>query len=181
MNLRTPLFALSASALVALLAASPCQAAESGSAKPPSFEAQSAATQAVAERYLRAYVAKDWDALGAELAEQGSFHDAAARLVFGELHPRGRKAVLDYFRQVYSVLTTHEFKLERAFFSGDYAVFSAVADWSFAPSGQPAVRSKTPIVITLRVQNGQVLEHVDLTDYHPYLAAYRDALAAQPR
>lgn len=138
---------------------------------PPRYTQASAQTRDIAERYFQAYLRKDWAQLEPLMAEQIQFRDTTAALVFGALDQAGKPRLTQYFRQVYPYIETHEFKLERSFFAGQQAVFVGVSDWSFAPPGQPAVRSRTPIVIALQVQGGQVIEHLEMGDLQGYVEA----------
>ena len=62
---------------------------------PSSFSQASQETQAVADPYFKAYIARDWDHLEPLLADQGGFADPTATLVFGPVKFEGKQATLD--------------------------------------------------------------------------------------
>jgi hypothetical protein len=103
--------------------------------------------------------------------EQIVFRDPTAKLVFGELGQQGKSRLLAYLKATYPYIETHSFKLERSFFAGEQAVFIGVSDWSFAPPGQPVVRSVIPLVIAFQVKEGKIVEHLEMGDLQPYLDA----------
>ena len=140
----------------------------------PTFAQVSQATAKVAEAYFAAYVARDWDRLAPLMAPAGSFSDPTARIVFGSLEHRGGAAVLAFFRESYAGLSRMNFHRTRAFFSGDVAVFEGKLDWTLQlGEGKEVVVDGMPFVTTLKVEDGQVVEHRDLADYHAFTAAYR--------
>ncbi len=142
---------------------------------PPPYGLVSDSTRAVAEPYLQAYVSKDWDALEALLAEEASFRDPTAELVFGGRLTSGRDAMMTKFRTGYAGVEM-SFEPTRTIFSGRYAILEGKLSWSSMMQGGMKVDSPdTPYVLILRVEGGKVVEHRDYTDYHPFIAAYRKA------
>ena len=138
------------------------------------FSAASAASEKVGEAYFAAYVARDWDRLEQLLAEGGSFADPTAALVFGPVQNTGKVEVLKKFREGYVAITHMSFNRSRAFFSGHHAVFEGTLDWSLKlKSGKLVVTKAMPLVTVLRIEDGLVVEHRDLADYHPYIDAHR--------
>ncbi|MDC8771824.1 nuclear transport factor 2 family protein [Roseateles albus] len=137
----------------------------------PDYQSASAKTKAIAEAYLHTYIQQDWVHLGEMMDEQISFRDPSAKLVFGELGQEGKSRLIGYFKATYPYIETHSFKLERSFFAGEQAVFIGVSDWSFAPPGQPVVRSVIPLVIAIQVKHCLVVEHLEMGDLQPYVDA----------
>ncbi|MEJ6007553.1 nuclear transport factor 2 family protein [Paucibacter sp. AS339] len=133
------------------------------------YRALSAQTRDVAERYLQAYLSRDWPRLFPLMAEHIHFADPTAKMVFGDLSQQGKPALTKYFTEVYPYVETHAFKRERSTFAGQHAVFIGESDWSFSLPGQAPVRSKTPLVLTLTVENGLVTQHQELADFQSYL------------
>ncbi|MCV2369813.1 nuclear transport factor 2 family protein [Roseateles oligotrophus] len=133
------------------------------------YAALSSETRQLAERYLQAYLRKDWATLEPLMAEQIRFLDPTAKLVFGDVDQHGKPALLKYFHTVYPYIDTHEFKVGSSFVAGNKAVFIAETDWSFAHPGLPVVRSKAPIILTLTVEDGRVIEHTEMADLQSFL------------
>lgn len=158
--------------LLLALAGAPAHATEP-TATPPSYTQVSAQTRQVAERYFQAYVRKDWASLFPLMGEQIRFRDPTATLVFGDLDQAGRPALQQYLAEVYAYIDVHAFRLDRSYFAGQQAVFIGESDWTIAIPGESPIRSRTPIVIALKVQGGQVLEHLEMAD----LQAYVDGVA----
>jgi len=134
-------------------------------------------TRQVAERYLQAYLSRDWAQLFPLMAERIHFADPTAKMVFGDLSQQGKPALMKYFSEVYPYVETHVFKRERSTFAGQHAVFIGESDWSFSLPGHAIVRSKTPLVLTLTVENGRVTDHQEIADFQSYLSG-RQQLAA---
>jgi hypothetical protein len=162
---------------VALLLSSAAQA-QTSPERAPTFEQISEQTREVAERYFQAYVAMDWARVATLLAEQASFSDPTATTVFGQVAHRGKTAVLKGFTEGYAALQQMRFVPQQRFFSGRHAVFSGQLDWTMKLDNGRLVHTVMPLVTTLRVEDGLVLEHVDLADYHPFVVALRQARAA---
>jgi ketosteroid isomerase-like protein len=138
----------------------------------PSFGQTSSATRVVAERYFNAYVARDWERLEPLLADEAAFSDPTAALVFGTVKREGKAATLKNFKEGYAAIRHMEFHPLRTFVSGEHAVYEGTLDWTLAlKDGKQAVTLGMPFICVLRVVDGRVLEHRDLADYAPFLAA----------
>lgn len=131
---------------------------------------QSKQSKLVGEAYFSAYIAKDWDKLSSLLSDQGQFSDPTAELVFGSVKKVGKDKVMRLFRENYAPLSM-KFLPSRTIFSGNYAIFEGILDWSYEQDGQ-TIRTIMPFITKLHIKNGKVLEHLDLADYHPYLANF---------
>lgn len=141
------------------------------SAQPkPNYIETTRATRPVAEAYFAAYMAKDWNTLGSHLAEQANFLDPSAQLVFPGALQQGKSAVLKFFREGYEG-TVLKFKPERVWFSGHYGLFEGKLDWTSEVAPGKTIHMKdVSFLVTLRVEDGKVVEHRDFADYHPFLA-----------
>ena len=140
----------------------------------PSYDQASQATKNVADAYFKAYIARDWDRLEPLLSKTVGFVDPTAALVFGSVKVQGKAATMKKFRTGYAAIRHMEFHQIRAFHSGEYAVYEGTLDWTLElDNGKQAVTKGMPFVTVLRVVNGHVLEHRDLADYAPFLAAMR--------
>jgi hypothetical protein len=142
------------------------------------FEHAASATQSVAEPYFAAYIARDWHRLEPLLADTGRFSDPTALPVFGVVLHEGKVAALKNFRDGYASITHMAFHQSRMFFSGQHAVFEGTLDWTLSlGEGKHAVTKGMPFVTVLKVVNGQVVDHQDLADYAPFVAAVRKVRA----
>lgn len=130
------------------------------------YFAQSERSKQVGEAYFNAYLKKNWDELGTLLADQGNFTDPTARLVFGNVDVTGKAEVLRYFRENYAKITM-KFLPARKVYSGHYAIFEGSLDWTY-PGENGTVRVVMPFTNILHIENGLVVKHTDLADYHPY-------------
>ncbi|MBT9503586.1 MAG: nuclear transport factor 2 family protein [Burkholderiaceae bacterium] len=142
-------------------------------AEPGPYVRQSEQTRQVAEPYFKAYLNRDWDTVAGLLAEQASFGDPTATLVFGGVQHQGRQAVLKLFRESYAAIVQMRFQARHSFHSGHYAVFSGDLDWTLRMQDGREVRSVMPFVTSLRIEDGKVIQHQDLADYAPFLSAVR--------
>ena len=112
------------------------------------------------------------------MSDAGGFVDPTAALVFGSVKVEGKAATLKRFRTGYAAIRHMEFHQMRAFYSGEYAIYEGTLDWTLElRNGKRAVTRGMPFVTVLRVARGRVLEHQDLADYTPFLAAMRAAQA----
>lgn len=143
----------------------------------PSYAEASAATAPVAEAYVTAYTTRDWDTLEAHLAEDASFEDPTATLVFGGIRSDGRAAMMERFRVGYASLTHMEFERSRTIVAGDVAVYEGALAWGLDLGNGTLVESVTPMVIVVTVKDGKVVTHRDYVDYAPFLEAVREARA----
>jgi len=156
--------------LPALTLATPLAAQSSPAA---TYLAASDSSQAVGERYLKAYVALDWEAVEGMLAENASFQDPTAELIFGGRLISGRAGMMSFFRQNYAGLEM-SFVESRAVYSGHYAIIEGELTWSAPLQDGPRVTSKDgAFVLILRIEGGKVVEHRDYTTYKPYIEAMR--------
>lgn len=139
----------------------------------PSFDDTSVATQAVGQAYFDAYIARDWDALEPLLADNGSFLDGTAELVFGGALADGKPAMMTLFREGYEGITRMSLRPLRSIHAGHYSIFEGELDWAMMLSADREVASVMPFITILRIENGQVVEHRDYADYAPFIAAAR--------
>lgn len=160
---------LAASCLVHAQAPDPASPAPPA---PPSYLESSAASRAVGERYFAAYIDKRWDDLAPLLAEHAQFIDPTAESVFGKVERVGKPAVMENFRANYANLSM-AFTAQRVIHSGAYSVFEGELTWRMALPKRTLQINRMPLVTILRIEQGRVVEHRDLADYHPFLEAER--------
>lgn len=165
----TPLrYALLTCALVtSILSTGPAQAAEP---PPANFADLSQINESIGKRYFTAYINKDWDTLEPLLAENGSFEDPTATLVFGAVAQSGRAAMLKNFRENYGAISMR-FDLKREMFAADHALFEGELNWTYQLPKRQIVTEKMPMVILLKIENGVIVSHRDFADYRPFIEA----------
>ena len=139
------------------------------------YAAVSAATAPVADAYFAGYISRDWDALEQLLAEGASFQDPTATHVFGGVLSEGREAMMQRFRVGYAGITEMDFVTDRRMVSGDIAIYEGALHWGLDLGDGTVVRSVTPMVIVLTVEDGKVVRHRDYVDYAPFVEAVREA------
>ena len=160
--------------LAAFLLAAGMLAAGDAPAQPtPTYRETSARTKEVGERYFAAYIAKDWATVGELLAENGSFADRTAELVFGSTLQQGRAATLAFFGKGYEGVQMR-YRPTRAIHTGHHAVYEGSLDWTLRlGDGRTITTEAMPFVVILRVEAGRVVEHRDYADYHPFVENLR--------
>ena len=125
----------------------------------------------VGGEYFAAYIARDWDSIEPLMADENSFHDDSAALVFGSVEYLGKENVLRGFREGYAGITHMKFTSLREMHAGHFAIFEGSLDWGVNVGGGRVVNSEMPFVVILRIENGKVTEHRDYADYSPFIAA----------
>lgn len=140
---------------------------------PPDFPSLTAATAEVAGRYIDLYYRLDFDGMEKLLADDVSFEDPTARLVFGSDLSDGKAAVMENFRTGYAGIKSMNFTPTRNFASGEFAVFEGEISWTFSNSaGKEITIRGMPIMQVIQVRGGQVCLHRDYGDYRVFMAQY---------
>jgi ketosteroid isomerase-like protein len=120
---------------------------------------------AVAEAYLAAYEAQDFDALRTLYAENAVFIDPTSADVQPITPPiswRGRETIIEGLRSW--GVARMDYTLDRSFHASGQVVFDGTSDVVYqTPNGELTYRF--PIITILTVEDGQVTEHRDYTDY----------------
>jgi hypothetical protein len=133
----------------------------------------------VGDAYFAAYIAKDWDRLAPMLAPDASFADPTAQQVFeNSVAWVGKDVMLQKFRSAYAPLTM-KFTPLRTVHSGTYALYEGTLDWTLNLPKR-SIRSSMPFVSILRIEKGLVVEHRDIADYRPFIAAEIASRPAAP-
>ncbi|AUN31055.1 nuclear transport factor 2 family protein [Niveispirillum cyanobacteriorum] len=141
----------------------------------PTFAQVTADSSPVADAYFDAYTRLDWDRLEPLVADGASFQDRTAELVFGSVGATGKPAMMKLFREGYAGITKIIFKPMRRIHTGHYGIFEGDLNWATKMPDGRIVESTTPFLVTIRVENGKVIEHRDYADYAPFLAAVLQA------
>lgn len=146
------------------------------SAAAQSYAEASEMTRTIADEYFNAYVGLDWDRLEPLLADDASFKDPTARLVFGGVGATDKTAMMSLFREGYAAITEMKFEEDRRIIAGDVAVFEGSLTWTAIHRGGVPVTATLPFVTIIEVKDGKVVSHRDHGDYTPYLEARAEAL-----
>lgn len=140
----------------------------------PSFKDSTAITRIVAERYIQHYTAVSFDSLEWYMHPDYNFLDPTAEYLFGWNPVIGKEKAAAFFRANYSGLKHPHATITRRIFSGNLAVFEMDFAFSFEPAaGKPLINIKMPLVTTVKISGGKVIEHRDYGDYTVYLAQVR--------
>lgn len=138
------------------------------------YVATSQTTQAVAEPYFLAYIARDWGALESLLHPDARWHDPTAEQLFSQAPTQGRVNTLKHLRRAFAGIVDMQAQVQRRMFSSHYAVYVVALDWTvLLQDGQRMEIAGTPLVVTLRIRDGKVYSHTDYADYHPFITTYQ--------
>lgn len=166
--------AFAALLLAAAFGLVPCPARAGGESD---YESLSARSGEIGARYFEAYVGLDFDRLEALAGEDISFWDPTAERVFGGARRQGKTEVMQLFREGYAGLSM-QFEESRRFASGHYAVFEGELTWTLRLPKREILTRHMPFITTLRIEDGHVVEHRDLADYHGFVEAERSSRPA---
>ncbi|WP_427969256.1 nuclear transport factor 2 family protein [Altererythrobacter sp.] len=135
------------------------------------------ATASVADAYFADYIALDWDGLEPLLAEDASFADPTAELLFGNPPTEGRAAIMEKFRKGYASISQMSFAQDRAIHSGNMALYEGTLSWTLNFADGNVVSTSMPFVAMIRVEDGKVVSHRDYGDYANFIEAMRELRA----
>ncbi len=164
---------LIAGALLAAAAVAPFTAATAQDDARPTYADQRAETIKLADAYMSAYIALDWDALEPLLADDASFADPTAELVFGNAPAEGKDAMIAKFRKGYASISRMSLLQDRAVYGGNIALYEGTLSWTLHFRDGNVLDSKMPYVAIIRVEDGKVVSHRDYGDYTPFIAGMR--------
>ena len=121
--------------------------------------------QDVAERYLAAYSRLDFEDMRALYAPNATFIDPTSFAVLApeqRIDWQGADAIIDGISNW--GLTALDYRIQRTYEASGQVVFDAVVDVTYGPgSGNRTFRYG--IVTIIQIENGQVIEHRDYTDF----------------
>ncbi len=140
-----------------------------------SFERNTEITKNVAGKYFNYYMALDWEKIEPLMHDEIEFDDPTAELAIGWQKKPGKANVMKHFREDYASIVNMTPNLTRSFFSGDVAVFEMNLEFSFNGRNDKVITIKMPLVTTLKLKDGKVIEHKDLGDYREYLKQLAEA------
>jgi hypothetical protein len=128
----------------------------------------------IAESYLNALYAFDFDALQTLLASDATFNDPTGESLAGtEISYLGRDAIISGFEASSAILRDASFEVHGGFDSGEYVVLNLT--YRFEVNGEAFgtpgawIPIAMPAVTILRTINGIVLEHLDHADYDEFM------------
>jgi|CXWL01.1.fsa_nt_gi ketosteroid isomerase-like protein len=126
------------------------------------FDDATESTKAVAERYLRAYLAADFESQAVLCADDIVFQDPTAR-VYGDEAGQpivGREALLQRRKRTFENVTDFGLDVEQSFAANHHAVF--MGKTSYTVGGRKWTQ---PAVFVVEVREGRVTRHWDFVDY----------------
>ncbi|MGH9946287.1 MAG: nuclear transport factor 2 family protein [Pyrinomonadaceae bacterium] len=144
-------------------------AAFAANAQQNKFAETTAATKGIATKYFDLYMAMDWDKMEPLMHADITFEDPTAHGMFGDKRPVGKADVLKNFREGYASLTGMKAKLSRTFFSSNAAAFELDLIFGFRNRQNGITTITMPLVVTLLIKDGKVIEHRDFGDYTEYV------------
>lgn len=138
------------------------------------FVTLSATTARVARDYMNAYQHLDFAAMEPLAAESLHFEDQGSP---APTVARGKAATFLHLRTTLKDFTRLQFRPTRTIFSGETAIFEGEADWTVhdPASGKNHETTGMPMVITLLIKDGLVVEHRDYVDLMGYAQRARAA------
>lgn len=144
-------------------------------AKPPTFAQRTVTTERIAGTYYDAYIRRDFAAMERISGSDTNFDDATADQLFGGEIVRGREAVFAHLRKTFASITHLAFQTTRRYASGEHAIFEGEVDWDFRePESSRTLSFRgMPLVVIVRVRDGQIVEHRDYGDYRVFVEQYR--------
>ncbi len=143
------------------------------------FAETTAATKTVASKYFELYMGMDWDKLALLMHNDITFEDPTANILFGEKRPVGKENVLKNFREGYASLTSMKADISRSFFSGEIGIFELDLTFGFRNRYKTITTVKMPLVVTIAVKDGKVIQHRDFGDYTEYVKQIKAAQKKQ--
>lgn len=142
----------------------------------PKFRAITDSTKTVAERYFKNYARLGFDSMAVDMANDYSFEDPTARILFQGLRINGKEQAIENFKKNYTFFNV-SIPVTRTYFSGNYGVFEGVYKFSVNVPNNETMSFEIPIVVIIKVENGKVIEHRDFADYQAYIAQNQKEMA----
>ncbi len=127
------------------------------------FDDATASTRAVADRYLQAYLERDFTKQATLMAPDVMFQDPTAQLFgppYGELYA-GLEQVIARRKATFQTITAFGFEVEASFAANHHAVYMGTTTYTLA-DGQ---RFAQPAIFVIEVREGNVTRHWDFVDY----------------
>lgn len=138
------------------------------------FAQESPSPMEIAESYLKALYAFDFETVRSLLAPDATFRDPTGDALAGtEISYRGRDAIISGFEASARTLRDAHFEVRSGFDSGEYVVLNLIYRFevnSEAFGGAEAwIPVAMPAVTILRIVNGKIQEHLDHGDYDEFM------------
>lgn len=123
---------------------------------------------AIADAYIDAYSAMDFDRMGSFYAEDAIFTDPTTLLYGAEgalIDIKGRDHIISMFKKYFEQLNGggHRYETTEKYEAGGYVVYHATVHFNW-DGGR--IQGSAPITTILHVVDGKIVEHRDYFDYH---------------
>lgn len=151
--------------MIALLFASAFGASVQASSPKTAMEA-TLSTLDIAQAYLQAYEAQDFDRLRGYYSDDAVFIDQTSfgvAQVEEDIHWQGPDAIIAGIKSW--GLARGQYRLDRVFESSNIVVFDAEMDAVYETSAGTRIY-RYPIITILTIENGKVMEHRDYTAFN---------------
>jgi len=138
-----------------------------------------------AEEYMRAYQARDFEAMQALRSDDVVFHDRTALRLGAGAAIRGNENLNRLQKRTLGAAESFELELDYRFFHGDFAVFAGTAQTRLAGSAlgleQKFLEFSHSLAVVLRFEEDQVVRHEEFADHQRYVLALDAAKRAAER
>lgn len=139
-----------------------------------SFSDVTANTKEITTKYFNDYINLDFEAMKNQASDDISFDDTTAKLIFGIELVQGKKMVFENFKNTYAVIIEMKAAIKRTIFSSNIGIFEIELTYKFEASADKIITiSKMPLIVTLTVKDGKIIEHRDYGDYNHFLDQYK--------
>lgn len=149
------------------------------------FAANSSQLLELSDRYLAAYLERDYGKLGEFYSDDAVFDDPTAAGIWGQSFTlKGREEILREMPKAYAVLGDFKFKVLHRFAFHESVVLHGISHIEFDGSliGREGTRFEADLLCTtvLTIRDGKVVKHLDHYDYAPLrkLAAMDAAISS---
>ena len=130
-------------------------------------------TKEITTSYFNNYINLDFDALEKLANNNISFNDTTAKLIFGIELIEGKTKVFENFKKTYAAIIEMKADIIRTIFSSNVGVFELELTYKFKAGPETVITiRKMPLVVTLTVKDGKIIEHRDYGDYNHFLEQY---------
>ena len=169
--MKTTLFrSLSLAAILTVASAALISSTVTAQSAAEAYVAKSEQTRKIADEFFQLYLHAKVDQLRPFYAENATWHDPTAGELWGMTMKSGVDTIIEHHKQVLKGLVTNELTIERSFFSGSYAHYTAIMDFTwYSPDKSTSKHFKLPISVVLKIENGKITEHRDYGDYVTWL------------
>jgi hypothetical protein len=138
-----------------------------------SFTEVTANTKEITTSYFNDYINLDFESMRPQMHDDISFNDTTAKLIFGTELVAGKAKVFENFKKNYAAIVEMKSETIRTIFSSNVGIFEIELTYRFKAGPEKIITiTKMPLVITLTVKDGKIMEHRDYGDYTHFIVQY---------